>query len=71
MIGAAKKRGWEFLFLAANIDVEAEADRLGIDRDCAVAYDATPDGCAMAMEEIRCASAAVRGGRRVSERHAC
>ena len=71
MIGAAKKRGWEFLFLAANIDVEAEADRLGIDRDCAVAYDATPDGCAMAMEEIRCASAAVRGGCRVSERHAC
>ena len=54
-----------------DVDVEAEADRLGIDRDCAVAYDATPDGCAMAMEEIRCASAAVRGGRRVSERHAC
>lgn len=69
MIAAAKKRGWEFLFLAANIDVAAEADRLGIDRDCAVSYEATSEGCATAMEELRCASAAVRGGRRVSERH--
>ena len=33
------KYGWEFLFLGANIDAVAEADRLGIDADRAVNYE--------------------------------
>ena len=38
LIEGAKKHGWEFLFLGANIDVEAEADKLGIDREMAAPY---------------------------------
>ena len=34
-----EKYGWEFLFLGANIDAVAEADRLGIDADRAVNYE--------------------------------
>ena len=41
-----EKAGWEFMFLAANIDVFEEAEGIGINRDKAISYDATPDGVA-------------------------
>ena len=63
MIGAARERGWEFLFLGANIDVAAEAVRLGISPECATRYETTPDGMALAFSEMREASARVRGGK--------
>lgn len=70
MIGTARERGWEFLFLGANIDVAAEAGRLGISPECAACYEATPDGMALAFSEIQEASARVRGGRGIrSRRH--
>lgn len=62
MIEAARERGWEFMFLGANIDVAAEANRLGIDEDCAVPFAATPDGCAAAFDEMLLTTAAVRSG---------
>ena len=39
LIEKQKERGWDFLFLGANIDVAEEAERFGIERDNAVAYD--------------------------------
>ena len=44
MIELQKKCGWEFLFQAANIDTEFEADRLGIDRDCTMTFKANSKG---------------------------
>jgi hypothetical protein len=36
--------GWEFIFLAANIDAMETADRYGIRRERAVNYRQTPEG---------------------------
>lgn len=62
MIEAAHERGWKFMFLGANIDVAAEACRLGIDEDCAVQFAPTSDGCAAAFDEMFLTTAAVRSG---------
>lgn len=60
LIEQHRELGWEFVFIGANIDVAAEAGRLGIDRDCAVGY--VPDGAgteavfraaACAVSEVR------------------
>ena len=51
-----EKNGWEFIFLAANIDAVESAARIGIDRTRAVNYNATSEGTAemycMASEAI-------------------
>ena len=60
MIDAAKERGWEFLFLGANIDAVAEAARIGISRERAANYHATPCGTASLFETVGCSIAAVR-----------
>ena len=45
MIAHQKQRyGWEFLFLGANIDAEATAERFGIDRSRAATYHADSKG---------------------------
>ena len=62
MIGDARERGWEVVFLAANIDAAAEAARLGVDADRAVAYAATPSGTREMFDQVACASACVRSG---------
>ncbi len=38
MIERQKEEGWDFLFLGANIDVAAEAERIGISRDNTVEF---------------------------------
>ena len=50
MIELQKKCGWEFIFQAANIDTEYEADRLGIDRDMAMSFDANSEGVGRVMK---------------------
>ena len=47
-----EKYGWEFLFLGANIDAEAEAGRFGIDADRAVTYKADSKGTALNYEVL-------------------
>lgn len=48
MIERQKTRyGWEFLFLGANIDAEAEAERYGIDRSRAVRFHSDSRGTAL------------------------
>ena len=60
IIGNARERGWEVVFMAANIDAGAEAERLGINRTRAVQYEATPAGTAQMYDTVCCASAALR-----------
>jgi uncharacterized protein YegL len=44
MIEARRELGWEFMFLGANIDAAAEAERLGIARERAARYCADKAG---------------------------
>lgn len=44
MINENKKKGWEFIFLGANIDVEQMADEYGIDKEKARAYHSDKQG---------------------------
>lgn len=50
MIELQKKCGWEFIFQAANIDTEYEADRLGIDPDMAISFNADSEGVGRVMK---------------------
>jgi len=50
MIELQKKCGWDFLFQAANIDTEYEADRLGIDKDMAISFEADSAGVGKVMK---------------------
>ena len=62
MISAAQERGWEFMFLGANIDAAEEAGRLGIREDRAVQYEPTSDGVLFAFDTLCQASVAMRCG---------
>ncbi len=61
MIEAQKKRGWEFLFLGANIDA-AEAKRFGIDAGHAANFHSDKAGTALNYEVVSEAIANVRCG---------
>ncbi len=60
MICAAQEKGWEFLFLGANIDAAEEAARIGIRRDRSANYKATAHGTAAAFDAMCCSVEAVR-----------
>ena len=52
--------GWEFLFLGAHIDAEAEAERFGIRAEHAVNYHSDKEGTALNYEVISDAVKCVR-----------
>jgi Mg-chelatase subunit ChlD len=52
LIKKQKEEGWDFLFLGANIDVAAEADRMGIGRKNSVEYCCDAAGISMMYEEV-------------------
>ena len=60
MIESQKERGWEFLFLGANIDAAAEAKRFGIDESHAANYHCDEDGTALNYEVLSDAICHVR-----------
>ncbi len=62
-----EKYGWEFVFLAANIDAFATAERYGIGRERAVNYMADSVGTANVYEAVSCAVHAVRAGASLQE----
>ena len=62
MIEEHQEKGWEFLFLGANIDVAAESDRLGIRRENAVEFLQDEVGTANVYEAVAHASCAKRMG---------
>jgi hypothetical protein len=61
------KYGWEFLFLAANIDAIETAEAYGIDKSRAVNYHADREGTEQVYEAVNCATRIVRERRRLSE----
>ena len=63
-----EKYGWEFLFLGANMDAAREAARFGIDRDCAVDYNADSEGTAVLYEAVSEAVCNVRACRPMDNR---
>jgi uncharacterized protein YegL len=60
-----RKHGWEFLFLGANIDVFAEADKLGIPLEHSYGYTADSAGLRDAYGVTSFSSAAIRQGKKV------
>lgn len=60
LIAQKREMGWEFIFLGANIDVESEADKLGIGRDHAAPYLADSIGTHVAYEAVAKASVRYR-----------
>ena len=54
MIEFQKKCGWDFIFQAANIDANFEADRLGIDKDMTMQFVANSKGVHNTMYKCCC-----------------
>ena len=52
MIKQQKERGWEFLFLGANIDAVETAKTYGIERDFAVNFHHDSVGMRASMESV-------------------
>ena len=59
------KYGWEFLFLGANVDAFADAERIGIDRDHATNYHADGMGLKVCYRALSASVSAVRCARKV------
>lgn len=65
MIEQHEERGWEFIFLGANIDAVQTARDFGIREEQAVDFLADSEGIGMAFESLACAAedaSAVRSG---------
>lgn len=60
LIERQREKGWEFIFIGANIDVAREAERLGIDCDCAVGYVHDEVGTNVMYRAASCAARMVR-----------
>ena len=60
MIQEQKEKGWEFIFLGANIDAAQEAERFGIDESMAANYHCDEDGMALNYEVLHEALCKVR-----------
>ena len=52
LIEEKKEKGWEFLFIGANIDAAAEAARIGISHDRAANYAADSEGTSVVFGSI-------------------
>lgn len=62
LIEKKSKKGWEFIFMGANIDAVEEAGRLGILEDHAATYCADERGTEAVYESMALASMQVRSG---------
>lgn len=60
MIEQSKEKGWEFLFIGANIDAVETAARYGINKDRAVNYNADCEGTHILYETVSNAVCKVR-----------
>jgi uncharacterized protein YegL len=61
------KYGWEFIFLGANIDAIATAERFGISKDRATNYHADSEGTLLNYEVISETVSCLRAKRKISE----
>ena len=55
-----EKRGWEFLFIGANIDAVDTAARYGIDESRAVNYNADGEGTRIVYDSVANAACSFR-----------
>ena len=60
MIKEQQEKGWEFLFLGANIDAIAAAKEIGIREDRAVQYEADCEGTKLNFEVVSKALGSIR-----------
>lgn len=60
-IAEMRERGWQFLFLGANIDVNQYADNLGIDRQYAYSFQATAKGATEGYATLSATTRSLRG----------
>ena len=60
MIEEQKQKGWEFIFLGANIDAVETARQIGISSERAVNYRASRKGTAINFEAMSCAISDLR-----------
>ena len=67
LIEKQKKEGWEFLFLGANIDAVATAERYGIGKERAVTYTCDKQGTALNFKAVGGALRAMRCSAEVPE----
>ena len=61
------KHGWEFLFLGANIDAAAEAEKVGIRANRAVNYCADSIGTSMNFAAVSDVACSIRKNKQVHE----
>lgn len=61
------KYGWEFIFLGANIDAVAAAERFGISKDRAANYNADSEGTLLNYEVISETVSCMRASQPISE----
>lgn len=59
------ERGWEFLFIGANIDSVSTAEHYGIDKDRAVDYSADPKGTEVLYSAVSDTICRVREGKNI------
>ncbi len=59
------KYGWEFIFLGANIDAVAEAERFGIDEDRAARFNSDPIGTSLNYDVVGEAVKNLRASKKV------
>lgn len=67
MISARREIGWEFVFLGANIDAEAVAENIGIDRNRAARYSANGKAVRKSYEVVEDMAAQVRCNSHISD----
>lgn len=67
LIEAHKKKGWEFIFLGANMDAVKVGGSMGISADRAASYKADQAGTAANFAAVGCVASAVRGRREVNQ----
>ena len=60
LIDKQKEKGWDFLFLGANIDVAEEAGRIGITMDKALSYDCDSEGIGDMYDKVCCKMSVAR-----------
>lgn len=67
LIEAHKKKGWEFIFLGANIDAVKVGGSMGIGADRSVSYKADKIGTATNFSAVGCVASAIRGRREIDQ----
>jgi len=67
LIEAHKEKGWEFIFLGANIDAVAVGGSMGISADRSVSYRADKVGTAMNFATVGSVASAVRERRDIDK----